>query len=294
VSRPLALLAALLSASGGVGCSDVFALSGGNGDAATGGGDMVATTGDVDLAGVGGGDGGSGTNLPAACARLSCTPATNEGDVDLDDKSGVVSGCHAYDHLTITNTVRATQFQACAQTIMIGGALDATGGGSDVGMGSGAGGACAANGGASGGGHGGAGADPGTCGGGGAFGDPMHPREPGSGGGGTSGGKGGGIIELAAGILNFGTYIRANGTDGSGASAGGGSGGSVLIDIDSGIGIGRIEAIGGAGFGVNGGGGGGGRVSIFSGGAPVGFDVVVDGGPSSSGAAGAVGTSSKQ
>ncbi|HEX6839254.1 MAG TPA: hypothetical protein VF334_21905, partial [Polyangia bacterium] len=225
------------------GCSDVFALSiASTGDGSSGIVDMDTSMGDVDLAGdggggTGGGGGGDGgtVNLPAACARLSCTPATNEGNVQLDDTSGVVSGCHAYDGLTITNTVRATQFLACANSIMIAGTLDANGAGSTAGMGSGAGVACAVSG-ASGGGHGGTGADPAGCGGALAYGDLMHPREPGSGGGGTGGGKGGGVIELAAGTLNLLSLIRASGTDGSGVSAGGGSGGSVLIDIDNGIG----------------------------------------------------------
>ena len=88
--------------------------------------------------GNGGGDGGS-VKLPAACVRLSCTPSMNEGNVQLDDTSGMVSGCHAYDQLTITNIVRATQFLACAHTIMIGGTLDANGGGDDSATGIGAG-----------------------------------------------------------------------------------------------------------------------------------------------------------
>src|SRR5437879_675373 len=185
----MALLGLLCAAAG---CSDIFALPLNNdGDGPIGGGgDMDTSMGGDDLAGgggSGGGDGGGMTNLPAACARLSCVPAMSEGNVQLDDTSGVVSGCHAYDHLTITNVVRATQFLACANTIMIGGTLDANGGGSNAGAGTGAGAACTVAGtGASGGSHGGAGADPGGCGGGATvFGDLMHPREPGSGGGGT-------------------------------------------------------------------------------------------------------------
>lgn len=284
-----------------VGCSDIFALPLPNGDSSASGGDMdTPTPGDVDLGGGGGGTGGGGgggdmggvvVNLPASCARLSCTPAMSEGDVQLDDTSGTVSGCHAYDHLVVTKTVRATQFSACANTINIGGTLDASSGGSDTGMGMGAGVGCSPAGtGAAGGGHGGAGADPRGCGGGTTYGDMMHPREPGSGGGGTGGGKGGGVIELAAGTLNLFSLIRANGAGGSGLSAGGGSGGSVLIDVDDGFGAGRIEAIGGGGLGVQAGGGGGGRVAVYTKGAPVGFDIVVDGGPSTSGAAGATGT----
>jgi hypothetical protein len=279
------------------GCSDVFALSiEGGADGPVDVGDLGSSMAGDDLAGGGGGgtgggggDGGGGV-LPAACARLSCVPAMNEGDVQLDDNSGTISGCHAYKTLTITNTVRATQFLACAETINIGGAaLDATGGGSTAAMGTGAGVACAVSG-ASGGGHGGAGADPAGCGGGIAFGDMTHPREPGSGGGGTNGGKGGGVIEFAAGTLNLFSIIRVNGTTGGGLSGGGGGGGSVLIDVDNGIGAGRIEAIGGAGTGISAGGGGGGRVAVYTKGAPVGFQVIVDGGPSSTGAAGGGGS----
>ena len=275
------------------GCSDVFALSiAGNGDGsptadlASPGGDLAGDGGGG--SGGGGGDGGT-VNLPAACARLSCTPASNEGDVGLDDHSGTVSGCHAYANLTITNTVKATQFLACADSIMIAGTLDASGAGFSANMGNGAGVACAVSG-ASGGGHGGAGADPAGCGGGAAYGDMMHPREPGSGGGGSGAGKGGGVIELAAGTLNLLSLIRANGSDGSGVSAGGGAGGSVLIEIDNGIGAGRVEVRGGSGFGLSGGGGGGGRVAIYTSGAPVSFQVVADGGSSTVGGSGASGT----
>ncbi|HEX8952846.1 MAG TPA: PE family protein, partial [Polyangia bacterium] len=92
------------------------------------------------------------------------------------------------------------------------------------------------------------------------------------------------------GTLNLLSLIRASGADGSGVSAGGGAGGSVLIDVDNGFGAGRVEVKGGAGFGLSGGGGGGGRVAIYTSGAPVGFQVVADGGPSTVGAAGGVGT----
>jgi hypothetical protein len=297
ILRSTALLAAFLAVAG---CSDIFALPlNGSTDGFVDNGDLDTSMSGDDLAGGGGGGGGGGdggsVNLPAACARLSCTPAMNEGDVQLDDHSPVMSGCHAYDTLTITNTVRATQYLVCAKTIMIGGTLDANGGGSDVAVGTGAGAACAiAAAGASGGSHGGAGADPGGCGGGNTvYGDLMHPREPGSGGGGTNGGKGGGVIELVSGSLNLAVLIRASGGDAGGVAGGGGGGGSVLIDVDNGIGFGRIEATGGNGFGVNGGGGGGGRVAVYTKGAPVAFQVVVDGGNSSTGPAGATGSAIK-
>jgi len=285
--------AVLLLALGAVGCNDVFALSS-SGDGSMGGGDM--TSGGGDLAGGGGSGGGDGgtVSLPASCSRLSCTPATNEGDVGLDDTSGVLSGCHAYRNLTISETVHVTQFAACAESIMIGGTLDANGGGFAANMGTGAGGICPVQG-TAGGGHGGAGGDPSSCGGGTTYGDSMHPREAGSGGGGTGAGSGGGVIELAATTLNLLSLIRASGGDGSGVSAGGGAGGSVLIDIDQGIGAGRIEAIGGNGVGVTpAGGGGGGRVAVYTSGAPVGFSIVVDGGKNSSGGGtGGAGTSMK-
>ncbi|HEY2749612.1 MAG TPA: hypothetical protein VGL86_33560, partial [Polyangia bacterium] len=150
------LLAALCA--GAVGCSDVFALQAGGGDGGTGGGgDLSLPAGGDDLGG-GGGD-GPAINLPTTCSRLACTPTVNEGDVGLDDNSGVVSGCHAYRNLTISNTVRVTQFAACADSIMIGGTLDASGGGSAANMGPGAGGICPVQG-TAGGGHGGAGGDP--------------------------------------------------------------------------------------------------------------------------------------
>jgi len=119
VTRTLALLALCAA-----GCSDVFALSIANngGDGSAGGGDMDTSMPGDDLGGGGTGGDGGGVTLPAACARLSCVPAMNEGDVQLDDNSGTISGCHAYKTLTITNTVRATQFLACADTINIGGA----------------------------------------------------------------------------------------------------------------------------------------------------------------------------
>src|SRR5690242_20989691 len=57
---------------------------------------------------------------------------------------------------------------------------------------------------------------------------------------------------------------------------------SVLIDVDNGIGAGRIDASGGSGIGVTAGGGGG-RVAVYTKGAPVGFQVDVAGGSSSTG-----------
>ena len=296
--RTVALLALCAA-----GCSDVFTLPLGAHDDGSPGGDDLAGGGGGSGGGAGSGGGGGGgststdmainPNLPAACARLSCVPATMEGDVTLSGGTPTMSGCHAYDRLTIMQTVKATQYFVCANNIVIGGALDANGGGDDTAKGMGAGGSCLANTGAAGGGHGGAGADPGACGGGEAFGDPDHPREPGSGGGGVGGGKGGGVIELVAGSINLLSLIRANGLDGSGTSAGGGAGGSVLIDVDQSFGAGRVEARGGTGVGLRGGGGGGGRVAVHVVSNAAGFDLNVDGGGTSGGAAGAAGTAKK-
>ena len=268
------------------GCSDVFSLPLAGGDMGHG----IAT--DHDMGGVVS-DGGvtlvdGGPVLPASCAKLDCTPATMEGDVTL--ASGNVSGCHAYDRLTITVSVAASQYFACANTIYIAGTLDANGGGDGPELGVGAGGACAGASGASGGGHGGRGADPGNCGGGVPFDDTQLPRKPGSGGGGDAGGVGGGVIELSCSSLNLLTLIRADGLDGDGDSGGGGAGGSVLIEADSVLGTGRIEALGGRGVGTNGGGGGGGRVAIHATTNSARFDIDVSGGASSTGSAGATGS----
>jgi hypothetical protein len=239
------------------------------------------------------GDGGTvfvgegGVLLPSACALLPCTPPGDEGDAEI--ASGSVSGCHAYDKLTINNTVKTTGFSACANVITIGGALDGNDGGYNPTEGPGAGSFCG-----SGGSHGGAGADPAGCGAGKVYDDAVHPRQAGSGGGGLGAGRGGGQIELAAGTVNLIGLIRADGEDGFGASAGGGAGGSILIETDLLLGAGRIEALGGAGVGLRGGGGGGGRVSIVSTTATPVLDITVHGGVSSNGALpGASGTINK-
>ena len=129
--------------------------------------------------------------LPAAsCAQLGCTPSLNEGDADLS--TGEISGCHAYGTLTISGVVNVAQsnsvgFAACADHILVGGALAADGARlSTRGKGPGAGGSCGT--GVSGGVHGGAGADPSGCGGGGTYDDLDLPRLPGSGGGVFAGG----------------------------------------------------------------------------------------------------------
>lgn len=228
------------------------------------------------------GDGPNG--FPAACAKLLCTPAAFEGDVDIS--SGTISGCHAYGTLTISQTVRVGRdpggtfgFAACAETIIIGALLNANGGGEDPEVGPGAGGVCG-----TGGSHGGVGADLGMCGGGGVYGDMLLPRKLGSGGGGGSaGGKGGGAIELAANMINVIGFISANGEDGTLAvnpGSGGGSGGSILLQANSVLGAGRLDAQGGRGVGIAGGGGGGGRVAVYSGAAAANLTIDVGGGSS--------------
>jgi hypothetical protein len=232
-------------------------------------------------------------SLPVACALLGCTPGLSEGDVNLS--SGSVSGCHAYGTLHVSALVIADRtadgslgFSACADHIIIDGALAADGKGEREGMGPGAGGACGG-----GGGHGGAGGNPFTgCTGGGTYGDPNLPRTFGSGGGalGGEGGPGGGAIELAAGTVDVIGFITANGIPGAGASAGGGAGGSILIRADAINGAGSVSARGGSGSGL-GGGGGGGRVAVLGGPASTGtVRIDVSGGDSQGGGSGAVGS----
>jgi hypothetical protein len=261
----------------------------------------------ADLAGDGGGggddggdgDGGGGGDLagsdftapglPASCAQLGCTPAMNEGDVNLD--SGEVSGCHAYERLTISGVVTVGQsdglgFAACANHIILGLSLSADGRGYGGSSGPGAGGTCG-----SGGGHGGKGADATGCSGGGTYDDMNLPRLPGSGGGsfGGGGGAGGGAIELAADDMQIIGIISASGLLGTGAVAGGGAGGSVLIHAGQLIGTGSVRAQGGSGLGL-GGGGGGGRVAVYATTNAASLSYDVGGGDSMSGAMGASGT----
>jgi len=230
--------------------------------------------------------------LPASCALIGCTPAVNEGDVDLSD---TISGCHAYGTLTINGVVQVAQsdglgFAACADHIIVGGVLSADGAGFAAGKGPGAGGSCG-----SGGGHGGAGADPGGCGGGATYDDPNLPRLPGSGGGVLggvgSGGAGGGAIELGAARVDIIGFLYARGGNGAGAVSGGGAGGSILIHADMLSGGGQMAANGGDGFGLtNGGGGGGGRVAIFATSSTATLNVQVEGGTSTTGPDGSAGT----
>ncbi len=258
VVRAHALCALALLAAG---CTDVFLLPTDGGETF---GDLAGRdfSGSDDLLdGGSGGDGdGSMLALPAACARLPCVPALNEGDVTLDN--GPLTGCHAYHTLTITQVVQAGDssgpLSICANRVVIAGSLSADGTGFAAGGGPGGGGPCGA-----GGSHGGVGADPtGTC-GSAAYGSAMTPRELGSGGGGSGAGHGGGAIEIEADDLDLIGFITANGESGAGVAAGGGSGGSVLIQADTISGAGQVSARGGVGLGL-GGGGGGGRIAIYT------------------------------
>ena len=274
------------------GCTDVFVLPLGAPDQAVGDAvDLSASDdGDQMLDGGGGSEGGGDgpAALPASCARLPCVPARNEGDVALTD--GTVSGCHAYNTLSIgaLSTVKVGRdasgvgFAACADLIFIGGILNADGAGEPPAMGMGAGGTCG-----SGGSHGGQGADPAGCGGGGTYGDANQPRTFGSGGGGlsSSGGAGGGVIELEARSMNVLGFVTADGSNGNGASAGGGAGGSVLLRADSIDGAGQVTARGGIGIGIAGGGGGGGRIALYVGSGSANLKTDANGGSTMNGSA---------
>jgi hypothetical protein len=270
---------------GAGGCSDIFALGGNGADMSAGGvlsmPDLFFIPGPVLTdGGFGGRDGGA--LLPSSCALLPCSPGSDEGDVTVS--SGSLTGCHAYDHLIIGDTVRFDTFTACALTVDIGGTLDGNAGGAPERNGPGSPGLCPA-----GAGHGGLGADPNSCGAGMIYGDATHPRETGSGGGGFGGGRGGGQLELAAGTVTIAGLVRADGENAAGASCGGGSGGSILIAADTIVGAGSIEARGGNGFGFRGGGGGGGRVSVLKT-SGVAIPVDVGGGRSTDGPDGNAGT----
>ena len=278
----MAWLGLLLATSG---CDDLFVLQT-NGHDLSGpdlDGDVWPWAGDASVDGHG--DLGADLGLlAAACARLSCTPTVDEGDLDLD--SGTLSGCHAYRTVSLTGNVTVDKsLVMCAEKISITGFLTAIGAGDASGPGAGK--FCG-----SGGSHGGLGADPGSCGTGPVYGDASLPRTAGSGGGGGGAGEGGGIIELAADQIDLATLalISVDGKAGGGASAGGGSGGSVLLLGTKVTGNGQVTARGGLGFGLAGGGGGGGRIAIY------GLDPVANistkssGGKSVSGGDGAMGT----
>ncbi len=100
------------------------------------------------------------------------------------------------------------------------------------------------------------------------YGDMTAPTDPGSGGGGTTngrgeGGNGGGVIDIQAADLALDGQILADGGAGQGSQGAPGSGGSVLISLTNTLsGAGTISARGGARTGSGAGGGGGGRVAL--------------------------------
>lgn len=281
----LALTAMLLLAAG---CDDLFVLNANHRDlngplfGDGGDGDGMVANADGDAGGVDlGGDLGT---LPAACARLSCAPTVDEGNLDLD--TGTLGGCHAYRNVILTGNITVSKSLAlCAEKISVTGFLTAIGEGDAGGVGAGK--FCG-----SGGSHGGLGADPGGCGLGAVYGDAAYPRTAGSGGGGSGSGSGGGIIELAADQIDLATLalISVDGKGGGGASAGGGSGGSVLLSGTKVTGNGQVSARGGLGFGIAGGGGGGGRIAIYGIASSTSVSAKAGGGKSVSGMDGSDGT----
>ncbi len=99
------------------------------------------------------------------------------------------------------------------------------------------------------------------------YGDPLDPRELGSGGGangGTDGGDGGGRVLIDAVELILDGVIRANGGIAANGWSGMGSGGSVNLALETLGGSGIISADGGDRGGANNVGGGGGRVSVMN------------------------------
>ncbi|MDR3643006.1 MAG: DUF2341 domain-containing protein [Candidatus Doudnabacteria bacterium] len=100
-----------------------------------------------------------------------------------------------------------------------------------------------------------------------AYGSLTVPTDIGSGGGtgNSSGGVGGGAVEIAAsGTTTINGNISANGTQLSG-SDGGGSGGSIYLTTNTLSGTSSLSAIGGNSLSGNGigGGGGGGRIAVY-------------------------------
>ena len=91
----------------------------------------------------------------------------------------------------------------------------------------------------------------------------IRPDQPGSGGGGPTGGTGGGVIHIVSNKVTIDGIVSADGTDGQ-EDSGGGAGGSILIEVNNQgpfNGGGMITAHGGRGAG-RGGGGAGGRITV--------------------------------
>ncbi|KAK3576663.1 hypothetical protein CHS0354_004948 [Potamilus streckersoni] len=99
--------------------------------------------------------------------------------------------------------------------------------------------------------------------GGDAYGSLYEPTDPGSKGGGISGGRGGGALKLTVpAIFQLDGYISADGATGT-DNSGGGSGGSVYIRAGHFRGHGKVSATGGQGHG-SAGGGSGGRIAVHT------------------------------
>jgi hypothetical protein len=123
-----------------------------------------------------------------------------------------------------------------------------------------------------GGGYGGAGGD-GQFGarGGSAYGSPIMPADPGSGGGNNPGcnvtstvnGGGGAIVLNVAGALQLDGAITANAAVALPARLGGGSGGSIYVTTDTLSGSGSFLANGADGGSASAGGGAGGRIAVY-------------------------------
>ncbi|MFZ0035462.1 MAG: hypothetical protein WAK60_10820, partial [Sedimentisphaerales bacterium] len=175
-------------------------------------------------------------------------------------------GLYSYDNVSVTGNSNlvfngAVTLEAPSVTIDQGSSISAKGTGYPAQGGPGAGGLTGVHG--AGGGYGGKGGSHNNT-GGPTYGSAIAPVDLGSGGGYSTGGKGGGAIRLIVGNLLVNGNINANGADGgtapSGNKGGGGSGGSVYITAGQLSGSGLISANGG--YGPYGGGGGG-RIAIY-------------------------------
>lgn len=93
-----------------------------------------------------------------------------------------------------------------------------------------------------------------------AYGDYADPDDWGSGGGGTRGGAGGGLVRITAGKMQLDGQLLADGLRSD--DGGGGSGGGVYVEVTTLAGSGAIRARGGQGSGETG--GGGGRVAVYA------------------------------
>ena len=101
-----------------------------------------------------------------------------------------------------------------------------------------------------------------------AYGDPLNPNEPGSGGWGDGAvGSGGGLVRITAGTVVVDGRIVADGGNGwhvtNRGHGGAGSGGGIRLDVGMLVGAGTISANGGNVTGGSGGAGGGGRVAVY-------------------------------